>query len=64
MTTIKVEGMKCQHCAGSTKKALEGIDGISNAEVNLDAGEVTFEGSAEMEAIRAAVSKAGFRVVD
>ena len=64
MTTIKVQGMKCPHCAGSTKKALEAIDGISNAEVNLDTGEVTFEGSADMEAIKAAISKAGFQVVD
>ena len=63
MTTVKVEGMKCQHCAGSTKKALEGIDGISNAEVDLDKGEVTFDGSADMETIKAAVSKAGFTVV-
>jgi len=64
MTTIKVQGMKCQHCAGSTKKALEGIDGISNAQVDLDTGEVTFDGSADMETIKAAVSKAGFQVVD
>jgi copper chaperone CopZ len=64
MTTIKVQGMKCQHCAGSAKKALEEIDGISNAQVNLDAGEVTFDGSADMETIKAAVSKAGFQVVD
>jgi copper chaperone CopZ len=64
MTTLKVQGMKCQHCAGSTRKALEGINGISNAEVDLDKGEVTFEGSADMETIKAAVSKAGFQVVD
>lgn len=64
MATVKVQGMKCQHCAGSTKKALEGIDGISNAEVNLDKAEVTFDGSADMELIKAAVSKAGFKVVD
>ena len=64
VATIKVQGMKCQHCAGSTKKALEGIDGISNARVDLDKGEVTFDGSADMDAIKAAVSKAGFQVVD
>jgi len=56
--------MKCQHCAGSTKKAFEGIDGISNVRVDLDKGEVTFDGIADMEAIKEAVSKAGFQVVN
>ena len=64
MAVIKVQGMKCQHCAGSTKKALESIDGISNAQVDLDKGEVSFDGSADMETIKAAVSKAGFQVVE
>jgi len=64
MTTIKVQGMKCQHCAGSTKKALEEIDGISNVQVDLDSGQVRFDGAADMEAIKAAVSKAGFEVVE
>jgi len=64
MAMIKVQGMKCQHCAGSTKKALEGIDGISNARVDLDKGEVTFDGNADMEAIKAAISKAGFQLVE
>ncbi len=64
MATIKVQGMKCQHCAGSTKKALEGIDGITNARVDLEKGEVTFDGSADMEAVKAAIGKAGFQVVE
>jgi copper chaperone CopZ len=64
MATLQVQGMKCQHCAGATKKALESIDGITNAEVDLDKGEVSFDGSADMETIKAAVKKAGFTVVD
>ena len=63
MATIKVQGMKCQHCAGSTQKALEGIDGISNVQVDLDSGQVSFDGTADMEIIKAAVSKAGFEVI-
>jgi copper chaperone len=64
MTTIKVQGMKCRHCAGSTQKALEGIDGISNVTVDLDRGEAAFEGSADKEIIKAAVARAGFQVVE
>jgi len=63
MTTIKVQGMKCQHCSGSTQKALEAIDGISNVQVDLDSGQVSFDGTADMETINAAVSKAGFEVI-
>ena len=62
MAMIKVQGMKCQHCAGSTKKALEGIDGISNVQVDLDNGQVRFDGTADLNVIKAAVSKAGFDV--
>lgn len=64
MTTIKVEGMKCQHCSGNTKKALEELDGISNVSVDLDKGEVSFDGDAPMDAIKAAVAAKGFTVVD
>ena len=63
MATIKVQGMKCQHCSGSTKKALEAIDGISNVQVDLDSGQVSFDGTADIETIKAAVSKAGFEVI-
>jgi copper chaperone len=64
MTVITVNGMKCQHCAGSTKKALEGIDGITNAVVDLEKNQVSFEGNADMETIKAAVAGAGFEVVE
>ena len=64
MTVITVKGMKCQHCAGSTKKALEGIEGISNAVVDLEKNQVSFEGSADMETIKAAIAAAGFEVVE
>ncbi|MCF6186308.1 MAG: cation transporter [Desulfobulbaceae bacterium] len=64
MTTIKVEGMKCQHCVGNTKKALEELVGISNVNVDLEKGEVSFDGEAAMEDIKAAVAAKGFTVVD
>ena len=64
MPKIKVEGMKCQHCVGNTKKALEELAGISNVSVDLEKGEVRFDGEAAMEDIRAAVAAKGFKVVD
>ncbi len=35
--TISVEGMMCQHCVAHVKEALEKIDGVLNADVDLDA---------------------------
>ena len=26
--TMKIEGMMCQHCEATVKKALEGLDGV------------------------------------
>ncbi len=64
MVTIKVQGMKCQHCAANAQKALEEIDGIGKVEVDLDAGEITYEGDAPREAIMAAIEGRGYRLVE
>lgn len=37
-TTLKVQGMTCQHCVRSVTQALESKDGVSRAEVDLQAG--------------------------
>lgn len=34
MTTIKIKGMSCQHCVNSTRKALEGVPGVSNVRID------------------------------
>ncbi len=64
MTTIKVQGMKCQHCADSARKALEEIEGIRKVAVELDKGEIAYEGNAPIEVIRAAIEGKGYRVVE
>lgn len=33
---INIEGMSCGHCVGRITKALSGIDGVSEVDVNLD----------------------------
>lgn len=37
---IKVSGMTCDHCKATVEKALQSIDGVSLAEVNLEDGTV------------------------
>lgn len=63
MTTVKINGMRCQHCVNSTRQALEGIAGISNVSINLDKGEASFEGDVSLDRVKAAIALIGFEVV-
>ena len=38
---LSVEGMMCQHCVAHVKKALEGIEGVEEAVVDLDSNSAT-----------------------
>ncbi len=62
--TIRIRGMSCQHCVASIKKALEGLKGVSQVQVDLEKGEARFhlgeEGSMD-QALRA-VEDAGYQV--
>ena len=62
--TLHVEGMMCQHCVAHVKKALEGIDGVEEAVVDLDAGTATAHLTHEVPAdtLSAAAVDAGYEV--
>lgn len=40
---IAVEGMSCNHCKQAIEGALTNLDGVTTAEVNLEAGNVTVD---------------------
>ena len=60
--TLNVTGMMCQHCVAHVKKALEGVDGVSTVDVNLEAGTATVKAADSVtdEALVAAVVDAGY----
>ena len=60
--TLNVTGMMCQHCVAHVKKALEGVEGVSSVDVNLEAGTATVEAddSVSDDALVAAVVDAGY----
>ncbi len=62
MTTLQIKGMKCGHCSGSVKKALEQLEGITDVEVDLEQSTATFNGSADIDQVKAAIEAAGFSV--
>lgn len=64
MATVKIKGMSCQHCVGSTKDALEKIPGIEKVSVDLDKGEATYEGEVSAETVKQAITAIGFEVLE
>ena len=46
--TMNIEGMMCPHCEATVKKALEALDGVSEAVVSHEANTAVVEMSAEV----------------
>ena len=61
---VHVEGMGCMNCVHHVKEALEGLDGVSSAEVSLEGKTalVTLTKDVADEAIKAAIDEAGYDV--
>ena len=62
-TVIKVEGMMCTHCKARVEKVCSQVPGCTGAVVDLDAKTVTLSGSADVEAVKKAITDAGYEVV-
>ena len=62
--TLKIEGMMCQHCVAHVTKALQGINGVTNVEVNLKKKTAVVEFSEDVsnETLTAAIVDAGYEV--
>ena len=51
--TLRVSGMSCQHCVQSVTKALQGVEGVDRAEVDLSKNCATVEYDATLTNPRA-----------
>ena len=62
--TLNVEGMMCQHCVAHVKRALEGVEGVEEAVVDLDAGTATAKLAHDVpeDVLAAAIVEAGYEV--
>lgn len=63
--TLNVQGMTCGHCKKSVEGALKKLDGVSAAEVDLEAGKVsvTFnESKVNVDAMKEAIEDQGYDV--
>lgn len=59
-TILHISGMTCNHCVMRVSKALQKISGVESAQVDLSKAEAIVHGSAQIEAIVAAVKDAGY----
>lgn len=59
-TTLTVEGMSCTNCEESVEEALEGVEGVTSASADHEAGTATVEGTADPLDLIIAVEDAGY----
>lgn len=61
MTTLKIEGMTCNHCVKAVTEALAEVAGVDKVVgVSLEQGQAEISGSADNAALVAAVAEAGY----
>lgn len=60
MITLKLDGLHCGNCVKSVEKALNAVEGVTQASVTLDPLQAVIEGTATAEALIAAVDDIGF----
>jgi len=52
--------MTCNHCVANATKSLQAVAGVEQVEVSLEPGGATVTGSADSDALVAAVKQAGY----
>ena len=62
MERYQISGMTCGHCAQAVTREVEKIPKVERAVVDLSRGELTVDGSADEQAVRGAVIRAGYTV--
>ena len=64
VTTAKIRGMTCAHCVRAVFTALGGVEGVSRADVSFGKAVIDHDGSVGNDALREAISIAGYDVAD
>ena len=61
---IDVEGMMCEHCEATVKKALEQIDGVESAEASHEKNQAVVQLSADVpdEVLKKAIEDRDYKV--
>lgn len=62
-TVIKVDGMMCVHCKARVENVCKAVPGAVDAIVDLQEKQVTVTGSVDVDAVKKAITEAGYEVV-
>jgi copper chaperone len=65
-TTLKVQGMTCNHCVMRVAKALKAVPGVQDAKIDLQKAEATVsydDAKVSPEKLAVTVVEAGYKVV-
>jgi len=65
-TTLKIQGMTCNHCVMRVTKALKAIPGVQDAQVDLQKAEAMVsydEAQVNQSEFSAAVGNVGYKVI-
>jgi copper chaperone len=60
---ILIEGMKCEHCVGHVKEALEGLDKVTSVDVSLEDNCAIVETTNSNEELKEVIEEEGYDVV-
>ncbi|HET7189977.1 MAG TPA: heavy-metal-associated domain-containing protein [Gemmatimonadaceae bacterium] len=60
ITQLRIAGMSCQRCVQAVFTALTPVEGIASATVTIGAATIEHDGRATLEALREAISVAGY----
>lgn len=63
--TLKIEGIHCASCVSSVQQALEELDGVQQANVNLatESAKVTYSGNLTLDDFGKAIERAGYELL-
>ena len=60
--TYIIEGMNCNHCRANAEKALQQVEGVTSASVDLASKRAVVVGTATEAQLREAIESIGFRL--
>jgi copper chaperone len=62
---IAIEGMSCQHCVMAVKKALGGVPGVLESDVQIGSAVIKYdENKVQKEEIETKIEAAGYKVTN
>jgi copper chaperone len=62
MYELQVEGMSCGGCVRSVTRSVQAVDGNAKVDVDLASKKVRVETQASLDAVKSAISDAGYDV--